>query len=132
MNNAQRGMPAMTTWSLLVFNRTFNPCSIPKLQRSLIRMQIENNEKTFWSFQITSNVTCLKTNIKTIPDCSVTWISLVTRIYRLLPFTSIFSMTRPALSWDQLLLSFPLVKRFPAGNVNWKVSHLVQYVYTCI
>ena len=31
--------------------------------------------------------------------------------------------TCPALSWDQALLSFPLVKRFSAAKANRKISH---------
>ena len=34
-----------------------------------------------------------------------------------------FIKTRPALSWDQALLSFRLVDRFSEGKANRKVAH---------
>ena len=36
---------------------------------------------------------------------------------------------RPTLTWDQALLSFHLA-RFLTARQNWKVLHLMQYVYT--
>ena len=39
-----------------------------------------------------------------------------------------FPTTRPALSWDQALLSFSRVNRFPSGKANRKVSYLVRYL----
>ena len=44
----------------------------------------------------------------------------------------IFPTTRLALSWDQALLSFSWVNRFPFGKANRKVSYLVQYLCTWI
>ena len=85
---------------------------------------MENNKKSFslppefkayWNFQVISNVTCLK-NIKTM-HWSQTRINLIYMDFQ----------TCSALSWDEALLSFSLVNRFPAGNANWKVSHLVQF-----
>ena len=48
-------------------------------------------------------------------------------------YTIILSKTRPAISWDQALLSFSWVNRFPAAKANRKVSHfIVQYLCTWI
>ena len=37
--------------------------------------------------------------------------------------TILLLKTRPALSWDQALLSFRLVDRFPESKANRKVAH---------
>ena len=48
-------------------------------------------------------------------------------------YTLTLSKTRPAISWDQALLSFSWVNRFPAAKANRKVSHfIVQYLCTWI
>ena len=86
--------------------------------------------KAYWSFQMTSDVTCLEMykNIK-IMHCSVTWMNLIYMDFQtFLIATHILPNTHPALSCDQDLLSFSWVNRFPAGKVNWKVLYLVQYV----
>ena len=102
---------------VLLFSWIFNPSS--------------NHEKSYWSFQMTSDLMCLETyrNIKTM-HCSVTWINLVTWIKRLCNhsyLTENLSCTK--LRSGSTFISLGKYYRFLAGKVNRKVSHLV---HTCI
>ena len=105
---------------VLLFNRIFNACSMTKGH------WYEIKKENYWSFRMTSDVTCLERykHINTT-QCS---------LHRSLDFASsrILSKTCPALSWDQALLSFSWVNRFQAGKANWKVPpFIVQYLCTC-
>ena len=105
---------------VLLFNRIFNACSMTKGH------WYEIKKENYWSFRMTSDVTCLETykHINTM-HCS---------LHRSLDFASsrILPKTCPALSWDQALLSFSWVNRFQAGKANWKVHpFIVQYLCTC-
>ena len=88
--------------------------------------------KCCWSVQMKSDVACLETykNIKTI-QWSETPNKLNLRRFLDFAYTLILSKNRPALRWDQALLSFS--SRFSAAKANRKVSHfIVQYLCTWI
>ena len=92
------------SWLLevLLLNRIFNPRLMTKGRWNVI----ENHEKTFWSFQKTSDVT---------------WINLFSRIIDSVAITnmsSILPKARPTLSWDKALFLFLLVNGFPPGKVD--------------
>ena len=116
----------------ILFNGIFNTCLIIKGRWYEIE-KLPMELKAHWSFPITCDVTCLETykNIKTI-HFNKTWINLI-YVHRFLDFAStrVLLKTCPALSWDQDLLSFSWVNRFQAEKGNRKVSHLVQFLFTC-
>ena len=80
---------------------------------------------------MTSDVTCLETYAKKYKNNTFKWKLNKLNLHGLLDFanTRMLPITCPALPWDQALLSFSWVNRFPAGKANRKVSFRTEFVY---